>query len=56
MENDEPDEPDEPLDRDEEHYPNFICYECRAGDCDHCIGVPCMCTCPIPVKDPEYFL
>lgn len=24
------------------------CYQCRDGDHQLCIGVPCQCTCPIP--------
>lgn len=31
----------------------FICYECRDGMCSNCIGIPCMCECPIPQPPPE---
>lgn len=34
----------------------FVCYECRDDRCGYCIGVPCMCPCPIPATEPEYFL
>lgn len=34
----------------------FVCYECRDDRCDHCIGIPCMCPCPIPLTEPEYFI
>lgn len=26
----------------------FVCYECKDGNCAQCIGVPCMCPCPVP--------
>lgn len=32
----------------------FVCYECKGDRCDHCIGIPCMCPCPIPMTEPEY--
>lgn len=32
----------------------FVCYECRDDRCGYCIGVPCMCPCPIPEIEPEY--
>lgn len=35
----------------------FVCYECRGGSCERCIGIPCMCDCPIPeppAEEPEY--
>lgn len=32
----------------------FVCYECKADRCGYCIGVPCMCECPIPETEPEY--
>lgn len=36
----------------------FVCYHCKDDDCGHCVGVPCMCPCPIPLKDvqPEYYI
>jgi hypothetical protein len=24
----------------------FVCYHCKNGDCDACVGVPCLCRCP----------
>lgn len=44
-----PDSREEAIDQD-----FFVCYECRAENCDHCIGIPCMCPCPIPMTEPEY--
>jgi hypothetical protein len=45
-------------------YEPFVCYECKDGFHDHCIGVPCMCGCPIPpfsranpiALEPEYYI
>lgn len=34
----------------------FVCYECKDGLCGRCIGIPCMCPCPIPETEPEYYL
>lgn len=28
----------------------FLCYHCKEGDCENCVGVPCMCSCPDPMK------
>lgn len=33
---------------DSEMTDEFICYECQDGHHDQCIGVPCMCSCPVP--------
>lgn len=32
----------------------FVCYECKDDRCGNCVGVPCMCQCPIPAAEPEY--
>ncbi len=32
----------------------FVCYECKDDRCGYCIGIPCMCECPIPETEPEY--
>lgn len=26
----------------------WVCYECRDGLCERCVGVPCQCECPDP--------
>jgi len=34
----------------------FVCYNCKDGLCSECVGVPCMCPCPVKpkVQEPEY--
>lgn len=35
----------------------FVCYECRDDNCKECVGIPCMCDCPVPLKEqpePDY--
>jgi hypothetical protein len=38
----------------------FVCYECRDGLHMRCVGVPCMCPCPIQFpntkNEVEYFI
>lgn len=34
----------------------WICYECKDGRCDHCVGPCCQCKCDWPKvpAEPEY--
>ena len=34
----------------------FVCYECKDDNCESCVGIPCMCPCPVTKKkeEPEY--
>jgi len=33
---------------DETQGDKWICYECKDGLCERCVGVPCQCDCPDP--------
>lgn len=30
----------------------FVCYNCRDGLCDECVGIPCQCPCEWPKPEP----
>jgi hypothetical protein len=35
---------------DNEQEERFVCYHCKTGECQNCVGVPCACKCPIPAE------